>query len=89
LAAALLYFAGGSPYDIAGVFGISVTEVHQSVWRVVNAVNHKENTAMHFEYPADWVAQRRITASLRLSMMASTRLAPGTTMFSIDHNTLV
>jgi hypothetical protein len=38
LAAALRYFAGGSPYDIAGIFCISVTEVHQSVWRVVNAV---------------------------------------------------
>jgi hypothetical protein len=57
LAAALCYFAGGSPYDIAGIFGISVTEVHQSVWRVVNVVNHKQNTAMHFEYPEDWAGQ--------------------------------
>jgi hypothetical protein len=58
LATALCHFAGGSPYDIAGIFAISVTEVHQSVWRFVNTVNHKGNTAMNFEYPEDWAAQQ-------------------------------
>ena len=32
LAAGLQYFAGGSVYDISLLHGISVTEVHQSVW---------------------------------------------------------
>lgn len=33
------YFAGGSPYDIMCVFGISYSEVLSSVWIVVDAIN--------------------------------------------------
>ena len=39
LAAALRYFAGGSPLDIALVFGICYKDVMKSVWAVVNAIN--------------------------------------------------
>jgi hypothetical protein len=39
LACALRYFAGGSAYDIACSYGIAYSEVHNSVWFVVEAVN--------------------------------------------------
>ena len=39
LSIALRYFAGGSVYDIALVHGVSHTEVYQSIWRVLNAIN--------------------------------------------------
>lgn len=40
LSCALRYFAGGSARDIALVHGVSHTEVFNSVWRVVDAVNN-------------------------------------------------
>jgi hypothetical protein len=53
LAAALWYFRGCGVYKIALIHGISVTEVHQSIWRVVNAViNNCSN--LKFEFPEDW-----------------------------------
>jgi hypothetical protein len=55
LAAALWYFVGSSVYEIALIHGISVTEVNQSIWRVVNAVNNCSN--LKFEFPEDWAAQ--------------------------------
>jgi hypothetical protein len=39
LGAAIRYFAGGSPYDIVFMFGISYVEVMASVWIVVEAIN--------------------------------------------------
>ncbi len=39
LACALRYFAGGSPYDLMGKYGISHTVVMESVWYVIQAVN--------------------------------------------------
>jgi hypothetical protein len=55
----------------------SVSEVHQSVWRVVNAVNHKENTVMHFKYPADWAAQPRIAAGFERKSKAGFAVCAG------------
>ena len=60
LACALRYFAGGSAYDIMVVYGISHTEVFESVWYVVEAVNNCSEFTL--EYPADHAAQRQIAA---------------------------
>ena len=40
LACALRYFAGGSAYDLMGTYGISHTDIMDSVWHVVEAVNN-------------------------------------------------
>ena len=39
LACALRYFAGGSPYDLMSVYGVSHTIILDSVWCVVEAIN--------------------------------------------------
>jgi hypothetical protein len=39
LGAAIRYFAGGSPYNIIFMFGISYVQVMTSVWIVVEAIN--------------------------------------------------
>lgn len=48
LSMALRFFAGGAPYDIAVVHGVSVKEVYRSVWRVVNSVNQCDELAIKF-----------------------------------------
>jgi hypothetical protein len=58
ISVALGYFAGGSPYDIDVVHGISHTEVFRSIWTVVDAVNACPNLA--FEYPKDHSEQQKI-----------------------------
>ena len=59
LACALRYFAGGSPYDIMSVYGVSHTIVHDSVWCVIKAVNQLPN--FHIEYPRSLAQQMTIT----------------------------
>ena len=49
LACALHYFAGGSPYDIMSVYGVSHTIILDSVWCVVEAVNQLPE--FHLEFP--------------------------------------
>jgi hypothetical protein len=39
LACALRYFASGSPLDILAKYGISHTEVLESIWYIVEALN--------------------------------------------------
>jgi hypothetical protein len=51
ISVALRYFAGGSPYDISVVHGISHTDVFRCVWTVVDAVNACPELA--FGYPSD------------------------------------
>jgi DDE superfamily endonuclease len=63
LACAIRYFAGGSPYDLMGKYGVSYTGVMSSVWCVVEATNSVEE--FHISYPSDEVEQRRIAASFR------------------------
>jgi hypothetical protein len=58
LACALRYFAGGSPYDIMSVYGVSHTIVLDSVWCVVDAVNQLPN--FHIEYPRSRAEQMKI-----------------------------
>lgn len=58
LAAALRYFAGGSPYDILCKYGLSHTETLESVWYTVDAVNaYKE---FHIKYPRSHEKQKEI-----------------------------
>ena len=58
LACALRYFAGGSPYDIMGKYHISYSEVLESVWYVVEAVN--ELQVFDIKYPESAEEQRKI-----------------------------
>lgn len=55
---AIRYFAGGRPEDICIVHGVSHSEVFNSVWKVVNAVNMCPDLA--FQYPSSHEAQREI-----------------------------
>ena len=48
VACGICYFAGGSPYDLAMTFGIGVTEVYESVWDVVDAVNKHPEFAIRY-----------------------------------------
>jgi hypothetical protein len=63
LASALQYFAGGSPYDLVGVYGISHTDVMDSVWHIVEAVNNYSKFAI--EYPSSVEEQEEIVAGFQ------------------------
>ena len=58
LSCTLRYFAGGLPYDISVIHGMSHTELFASVWNVVNAVNSCDELA--FRYLTDHTKQREI-----------------------------
>jgi hypothetical protein len=75
LAVALRYFAGSSVYDVALIHAISVTEVHQSVWRVVNAVNNCPK--LKFEFPEDWANQRLVAAGFEKKSRADFSICAG------------
>ena len=64
LSAAIRYFAGGRPDDIAIVNGISHSQVFVSVWMVVDAVNKCEDLAIRF--PECHAKQREIAAGFKL-----------------------
>ena len=53
LSLALLFFVGGSPYDIAVSHGISVPEVYRSVWRVVDAIHETKELKIVFPNHAE------------------------------------
>lgn len=64
LGAALRHFAGGSMYDdISVMFGIGITDVHKSIWMVVNAV-HK-CSALDITFPSDHDDQRKTAAEFQ------------------------
>jgi len=63
LACALRYFAGGSPYDLMGKYGISHTVVMESVWYVVQAVNNLHE--MDIEYPESAEEQNKIAQQFK------------------------
>jgi DDE superfamily endonuclease len=58
ISAAIRYFAGGSPYDISVVHGISHTEVFRCVWAVVDAINACDD--LKFQYPSEHDEQQKI-----------------------------
>jgi hypothetical protein len=61
LACALRYYAGGSVYDIMSSYGISHTEVFESVWYVVDAVN----ASFNINYPRNHDEQKKIAAEFK------------------------
>ena len=63
LSAALRYFSGGRPDDISISHGISHSEVFNSVWIVVDAVNTTKELSFHF--PSDHEQQRRIAKGFK------------------------
>lgn len=63
LACAIRYFAGGSPYDIITIFGISHSEMFNSVWYVVDAINKKKK--FDIKYPESHHDQQKIADGLR------------------------
>ena len=63
LACALRVFAGGSVYDLMSNYGISHTDVMDSVWHVVHAVNNLPE--FKIEYPSSVDEQRRIAADFK------------------------
>jgi len=58
LACALRYFAGGSPYNLMSVYGVSHTIILDNVWCVVEAVNQLHE--FHIEYPKSATEQKKI-----------------------------
>jgi hypothetical protein len=58
LAIALRYFAGGSLYDLAPLFGVGRSDALRSVWLVVEAVHR--TVAFNLVFPADHDAQREL-----------------------------
>jgi len=63
LSAALRYFAGGAVADILLVYGIAPSEVMNSVWIVVDAVNKCRE--FDIEFPSDHDEQRRLAEGFR------------------------
>ena len=63
LACALRYFSGGSPYDIMVKYGVSHTEMLNSVWYVVEVVNQKKE--WYINYPKDHNEQLKIAAEFK------------------------
>ncbi len=56
LACALRYYCGGCPYDVMTMYGVSHTEVLESVWYVVEATNKVEE--WFIVYPSDHDVQQ-------------------------------
>lgn len=75
LGAAIRYFAGGSPYDIMCVFGISYSEVLTSVWIVVEAI-HK-CPQFEISYPEGVEEQREIAAGFEAASTPGIRNCAG------------
>jgi DDE superfamily endonuclease len=75
LSVALRYFAGGRPDDIALVHGISHSEVFNSVWKVVDAVNSCKN--LNIGFPQSHTAQRKIARAFELKSDPSFTMCAG------------
>jgi hypothetical protein len=68
LSAAIRYFAGGRPEDIAICHGIAHSEVFYSVWKVVDAVNRCEELA--FGFPASHAKQQELALAFKAKSAA-------------------
>jgi hypothetical protein len=62
------YLAGGSPYDVALIFGISISEVYESVWEVVDAVNRLPEFTIR--YPSCHLKQEQIALGFEQKSVA-------------------
>ena len=58
VACLLRYLAGGSPYDMAVIFGVSIGEVYESVWEVADVINQIPEFSI--SYPACHAKQEEI-----------------------------
>ena len=63
LSAALRCFAGGRPEDISLVHGMSHSEVFNSVWKAVDAVN--DCCTLDIQYPSSHEVQRNVAQALQ------------------------
>jgi hypothetical protein len=63
LACALQYFVGDSPYNLVGVYGISHTDVMDSMWHVVEAANKYSKFAI--AYPSSVEEQEKVVAGFK------------------------
>jgi len=75
LSSALRYFAGGRPEDISIVHGISHSEVFNSLWKVVDAVN--VCPAFAIEHPSCFAEQRKIAAAFKKKSEAGFSMCAG------------
>ena len=63
VAAAIRYFAGGSPLDIALVFGINHVDVFKSVWVVVDAINN--SVSLNINFPKSYEEQKKVAVGFK------------------------
>jgi hypothetical protein len=75
VSAALRYFAGGSPYDIALTHGISHSAVFVSVWAVVDAIN--AHPKLQIDYPRCHTKQRKIAEGFKLKSLVGFDVCAG------------
>jgi hypothetical protein len=55
----LRYFAGGSLYNLAVMFGISICQVYTSAWKVVRAITN-DCSMLKIEFPTTHASQQHI-----------------------------
>jgi hypothetical protein len=75
LACAIRYFAGGSPYDIMAKYEVSHSQMMESVWYVVEAVNNLDEFAI--EYPESADEQDRIAKEFERVSKANIDICAG------------
>ena len=68
VACLIRYLAGGSPYDVALIFGISISEVYESVWEVIDAVNRLPEFTL--TYPSCHLKQEEIALGFEKKSVA-------------------
>ena len=73
LAVAIRFFAGGSPYDLSGLFAISVKEVYRSVWVIVDAINNCHK--LRIEFPSDHAQQQKIAMGFKANLFLALTVA--------------
>lgn len=71
LAVALRFFAGGSLYDIAPLYGISRTDAFDSVWIVVAALNKSTDQRLSVTYPESHDEQKAIARAFQAKSTAN------------------
>jgi hypothetical protein len=77
LSAAIRYFAGGRPEDIAISHGIAHSEVFYSCWKVVDAVN--KCPALAFGYPVCHEKQKELALAFKAKSAAGIDCCAGAT----------
>jgi DDE superfamily endonuclease len=77
LSAAIRYFAGGRPDDIAISHGIAHSEVFYSCWKVVDAVNKCPELA--FSFPASHALQKELALAFKAKSAAGIDCCVGAT----------